>query len=114
MNSRFGYLFNDFAGEAAHSTDSTARHGQPISFEYIRRLDPDWLIVMDRTSAVQSKGDNAKAVLDNALLKDIRAFKEDRVIYLDSSSYLASEAVISRWCMSLSYCVKSVERVQAK
>lgn len=88
--SRFGYLFNDFGWEAADKTDSTARHGQPVSFEFIRELDPDWLIVMDRTSAVGDKGDNARAVLDNALIKDTQAFKNNRIIYLDSSSYLAS------------------------
>lgn len=88
--SRFGYLFNDFGWEAADQTDSTARHGQPVSFEFIRKLDPEWLIVMDRSSAVQAKGENARAVLDNALLKDTQAFKNDRIIYLDTSSYLAS------------------------
>ena len=88
--SRFGYLFNDFGWQAADTNESTARHGQPVSFEFIRQLDPDWLIVMDRSSAIQAKGENAKAVLDNALLKDSKAFKNNQVIYLDSSSYLAS------------------------
>lgn len=88
--SRFGYLFNDFGWDPADKTDSTARHGQPVSFEFIRKLDPDWLIVMDRTTAIEGKGENAKAVLDNALLKDTKAFKNDRIIYLDTSSYLAS------------------------
>ena len=88
--SRFGYLFNDFGWEAADDTDSTARHGQPVSFEFIRKLDPEWLIVMDRSSAIQAKGENANAVLDNALLKESKAFKNDRIIYLDTSSYLAS------------------------
>lgn len=88
--SRFGYLFNDFGWEAADDSDSTARHGQPVSFEFIRKLDPDWILVMDRSSAIQAKGENARAVLDNALLKDSKAFKNDRIIYLDNSSYLAS------------------------
>ena len=90
VKSRFGYLFNDYGWQAADTNDSTARHGQPVSFEFIRKLDPDWLIVMDRTSAIQAKGENAQAVLDNALLKDSKAFKNNQVIYLDSSSYLAS------------------------
>ena len=45
---------------------------------------------MDRSSAIQAKGENARAVLDNTLLKDTKAFKNKQVIYLDSSSYLAS------------------------
>ena len=90
VNSRFGYLFNDYGWQAADTNESRARHGQPVSFEFIRKLDPDWLIVMDRSSAIQAKGENARAVLDNALLKDTKAFKNKQVIYLDSSSYLAS------------------------
>ena len=90
VNSRFGYLFNDFGWEAADKTESSARHGNPISFEFIRENDPDWLIVMDRTSAVRGKGDNAQTVLDNALLRETQAFKNNHIIYLDVSSYLAS------------------------
>lgn len=113
VNSRFGYLFNDFGWEAADKTQSTARHGQPISFEFIRRVDPDWLIVMDRTSAVQSKGDNAKTVLSNALLRDTKAFREDRIIYLDSSSYLASGGY-QQMMLELKLLRDAVARVEGK
>lgn len=88
--SRFGYLFNDFGLIPADKSESDARHGNPVSFEFIREMNPDWIIVLDRTSAVGGKGDSAKAVLENSLLKDIKAFKNHHVIYLDNSSYLAS------------------------
>ncbi|WP_159991469.1 siderophore ABC transporter substrate-binding protein [Pelistega ratti] len=90
VKSRFGYLFNDFGWEPADNNQSDARHGSPVSFEFIRDMDPDWIIVMDRNAAIGAKGESAKAVLDNALLKDIKAFKNNHIIYLDSSSYLAS------------------------
>lgn len=90
VKSRFGYLFNDFGLTPADENQSDARHGNPVSFEFIREMNPDWIIVMDRTSTVGAKGDSAKVVLDNALLKDTKAFKNNHVVYLDGSSYLAS------------------------
>lgn len=90
VKSRFGYLFNDFGLTPVDENQSDARHGNPVSFEFIREMNPDWIIVMDRTSTVGAKGDSAKVVLDNALLKDTKAFKNNHVVYLDGSSYLAS------------------------
>jgi len=90
VKSRFGYLFNYFGLTPADDNQSDARHGNPVSFEFIREMNPDWIIVMDRTSAIGAKGDSAKVVLDNALLKDTKAFKNNHVVYLDGSSYLAS------------------------
>ncbi|MBK1781135.1 siderophore ABC transporter substrate-binding protein [Advenella sp. WQ 585] len=88
--SRFGYLFNEIGIEPADLNKNDATHGQPVSFEFIQKLNPDWVIVMDRTSAINAKGENAKVVLDNALLKNTTAFSKNQVIYLDSSSYLSS------------------------
>lgn len=90
VKSRFGYLFNDLGWEPADDNQSDARHGNPVSFEFIREMNPDWIIVMDRMNATGSKGENAKTVLDNALLKGTTAFQKNQVVYLDSSSYLAS------------------------
>lgn len=90
VKSRFGYLFNDLGWEPVDNNQSDARHGNPVSFEFIREMNPDWIIVMDRMNATGAKGENAKAVLDNALLKGTTAFQKNQVIYLDSSSYLAS------------------------
>jgi len=88
--SRFGYLFNEIGIEPADLNKNDANHGQPVSFEFIQKLNPDWIIVMDRTSAINAKGENAKVVLDNPLLKNTTAFSKNQVIYLDASSYLAS------------------------
>lgn len=90
VKSRFGYLFNDLGWEPADDNQSDARHGNPVSFEFIREMNPDWIIVMDRMNATGGKGENAKTVLDNALLKGTTAFQKNQVVYLDSSSYLAS------------------------
>lgn len=90
VGSRFGYLFDDLGFIPLDERKSEGRHGNPISFEFIKEKNPDWLIVMDRTTATNAKGDSAKVVLDNALLKDVTAFKNNQVIYLDSSAYLAS------------------------
>ena len=65
-------------------------HGMPISFEYIKEKNPDWLFVLDRSAAIGEEGKAAKDVLDNPLVAESTAWKKGQVVYLDSSAYLAA------------------------
>ena len=87
--SRFGFLHNVFGIPMADANIEDARHGQPVSFEYLQKVDPDWLFVLDRTSAIGEEGIGAKAVLDNPLVHQTKAWKSDHVVYLSPDSYLA-------------------------
>lgn len=87
--SRFGFLHNVFGIPMADANIEDARHGQPVSFEYLQKVDPDWLFVLDRTSAIGEEGIGAKAVLDNPLVHQTKAWKNDHVVYLSPDSYLA-------------------------
>ena len=62
----------------------------PISFEYIKEKNPDWLFVLDRSAAIGEEGKAAKDVLDNPLVAESTAWKKGQVVYLDSSAYLAA------------------------
>ena len=73
---------------------ASSRHGEAISFEYIQQVNPDWLIVIDRAAAIDQVGDNASQTLDNALVADTTAWKQDQIIYLDSAkAYIASGGI---------------------
>lgn len=89
-NSRYGYLHTTFgipmADEAIKEEDG---HGQPISFEYIQKVDPDWLFVLDRTAAIGEEGPSAQQVLDNPLMHNTKAWKNKQIIYVSPDSYLA-------------------------
>lgn len=88
-NSRYGYLHTTFGIPMADENIQEARHGQPISFEYLQKVDPDWLFVLDRTSAVGQEGVSAKEVLNNPLMHNTKAFKNNQIVYVSPDSYLA-------------------------
>ncbi|AUQ76650.1 siderophore ABC transporter substrate-binding protein [Phaeobacter piscinae] len=101
--SRFGWLHGALnLPEAvieqpeAPSADAAeaATHGEAISFEYIAQANPDWLIVIDRASAIGQDNQAAAATLDNALVTGTEAWKKGQVIYLDSAAiYIAGGGI---------------------
>ena len=88
-NSRFGYLHNTFGIPQATADIRESSHGQPISFEFIQKVNPDWLIVLDRASAIGQEGVSAQTVLNNPLVQSTKAWQNNHVIYLSADSYLA-------------------------
>ncbi len=87
--SRFGFVHTILGVPMADSQIEDARHGQPISFEYIQKVNPDWLFVVDSAAARGISGVSAKAVLDNPLVAQTSAWDKDQVVYLSPDSYLA-------------------------
>lgn len=90
---RLSWIHNSLGIPLADTTLKSTGHGQPISFEYIQKLDPDWLFVLDRIAAIGEEGKSAKEVLDNALIHQTKAWKAGNIIYLSSASYLAPGGV---------------------
>ena len=62
----------------------------PVSFEYVKEKNPDWLFVLDRGAAIGEEGQAAKDVLNNPLIAETTAWKKGQVVYLDSGTYLAA------------------------
>ena len=83
QGSRFGWLY-DTLGFAPAATDlQTATHGEAVSFEYLHKLNPDWLFVLDRDAAVGNAGGAAAKVLENELMAATSAVRQGRVVSLD-------------------------------
>ena len=90
-NSRLGgWLHQDIGLPPVDANMKEGSHGMPISFEYIKEKNPDWLFVLDRSAAIGEEGKAAKDVLDNPLVAESTAWKKGQVVYLDSSAYLAA------------------------
>jgi len=81
--SRFGWLHTDLGIAPASADIHASNHGEAVSFEFIRDLNPDWLLVVDRASAVGANSASARATLDNQLVAETTAWKKGQVIYLD-------------------------------
>ena len=87
--SRYGFIHNVLGVPMADDQIADAPHGQPISFEYLQKANPDWLFVVDRSAAIGEDGIGAKAVLDNPLVAQTNAWSKQQVVYLSPDSYLA-------------------------
>lgn len=91
--SRFGWIHNEVGVPAADTQIQASPHGQSVSFEYVQKVNPDWLFVIDRTAAIGAEGKSAQAVLNNDLVRQTKAWKNGHVIYLSGASYLAAGGV---------------------
>ncbi|MBX9453264.1 MAG: siderophore ABC transporter substrate-binding protein [Mesorhizobium sp.] len=94
--SRFGWLHRELDLPPAVEAIEVANHGEAISFEFIREVNPDWLIVLDRAAAIGSGEQNARATLDNELVAATIAWQKDQVVYLPAADfYIAAGGVAS-------------------
>lgn len=94
--SRFGILHSEFGILPAVEALDTAIHGQAISFELILKANPDWLFVLDRDVAIGQVGQPAAKLLSNPLVARTNAWKQERVVYLDSTRwYLIGGGIVS-------------------
>ena len=85
--SRFGHLHTEFGIVPAVEGLATTNHGQAISAEFILKTNPDWLFVIDRDAATGQNGGAAKKVLDNDLIAQTKAWKNNQVVYLDPTNW---------------------------
>ena len=87
---RFGWLHKDVGLAEAAPAIGASIHGEAVSFEFISDVDPDWLIVVDRLSAIGRPGQSAAATLDNPIVHKSKAWKSGQVIYLDAAEIYIS------------------------
>lgn len=92
--SRFSEVHDLYGLAAADPTIEATTHGQVISWEYILKVNPDWLIVIDRDAAIGNTETPARALLDNELVNRTRAATAGHIIYLDPvGMYLTSSGL---------------------
>lgn len=81
--SRFGWLHDEFGVTPAIADVEAATHGDPVSFEFILKTNPDWLFVVDRDAATGEGTKTAQEVLDNEVVARTTAWSKQQVVYLD-------------------------------
>ena len=85
-----GWIHRDIGVPAVDEAIKEGSHGQPVSFEYIKEKNPDWLFVLDRSAAIGEEGQAAREVLNNPLVAQSTAWKKGQVVYLPPETYLAA------------------------
>ena len=92
---RFGSLIFDTLGFTPADKDVKAStHGQNVSNEYINEKNPSIIFAMDRGQAIGGEA-TAKKALNNDVLKDVKANKEDQVYELDPKLWYFSSGSTS-------------------
>lgn len=103
--SRFGLIHDVFALKAVDENLEVSTHGQNISFEYLVEKDPDYLFIVDRGAVVEGGKTSGKSIVENELVKNIKAVKEDNVVYLNPDYWYLSGGGLT----SVAEMVKEVE-----
>ncbi|MGY1606114.1 MULTISPECIES: siderophore ABC transporter substrate-binding protein [unclassified Geodermatophilus] len=81
---RGGLVYDAFGVQPVVDDIQAATHGEPVSFEFLLETDPDHLWVVDRDAATGEQGAQAAAaVLDNDVVAQTTAAREDQIHYLD-------------------------------
>ncbi|MGL4675974.1 MAG: siderophore ABC transporter substrate-binding protein, partial [Wohlfahrtiimonas sp.] len=88
--SRFGFIHDTLGFKPADSDIQVSRHGQNITFEYVMNLDPEYIFVIDRSAVVGNSETAAKDLIENDLVKNTKAFKNGKIVYLDPNVWYLS------------------------
>lgn len=93
-NSRGSIITNEIGFKNVSSKiDST--HGNSSSFEYVLKANPDYIFVLDRDSAIGTEGASpAKQLMDNEIIHETKAYKNNSIIYLTPDVWYLSEGGI--------------------
>lgn len=85
--SRFGVLHQAFGVKPADpNIKEAAQHGQVVNFEYLKKIDPDYLFVIDRAK-ILGEETLASTFLDNDVVKTTKAAKNNNIIYLNTENW---------------------------
>lgn len=106
--SRFGVIHKAFGFTPVDKNIEVSTHGQSISFEYIVEKNPDYIFVVDR-AAVTGGSKTAKQVLENELIKTTKAYKENKIVYLDAATWYVSSGGFSSTAKMISEVDASIK-----
>lgn len=72
--------------------DIEATHGNEASFELLLKLNPEYVFILDRDSAIGRPGAKlARDVMNNEITAKTRAAQEDHIYYLNSTVWYLAE-----------------------
>ncbi|MCL1670865.1 siderophore ABC transporter substrate-binding protein [Elizabethkingia ursingii] len=106
--SRFGIIHDILGIKKAATNLDTHIHGTSISNEFVLEKNPDILFVIDRSDAIGDKGLN-KSDFENELIKKTNAYKNGKIVYLNSSVWYLSGNGISSIKMMMNEVEKALD-----
>ncbi|KLN66448.1 siderophore ABC transporter substrate-binding protein [Vibrio sp. VPAP30] len=91
--SRFSAIYKDFGFKETVKGIKESRHGDLVSYEFIREKNPSALLVIDKDVLInKGKGSTVKRDFENDLVKATNAYQEKKLAYLDINAWYLSIA----------------------
>src|SRR5699024_7974195 len=94
-SSRFVLIHDVFCVKASDKNIEASTHRKNVSFEYVKEQNPNLLYVIDRGAAIGGES-SAKTIVENQLVENTNAYKNDDIVYLNADYwYLSGGGLIS-------------------
>ena len=93
-----GHGSGESGNDASGSAGVTPTHGNEVSFEAIVALNPDYIFVMDRDSAISATGAQlAQEIMENEMVMKTDAYRNGNLVILENPGiwYLAEGGITS-------------------
>lgn len=92
------------------SSSNNSAHGSESSFELLVSLDPDYIFVMDRDSAIGTSGAQlAKDIMENELVMSTDAYKNGNLVILENpAAWYTAEGGVTALDMMLGDLEKAI------
>lgn len=89
--SRFSAIYKDFGFKETVAGIKESRHGDLVSYEFIREKNPSTLLVIDKDILInKGKGSTVKRDFENDLVKATNAYQNNKLAYLDINAWYLS------------------------
>lgn len=85
--SRFSAIYNEFGYQETIKNIKNSRHGDLVSYEFIRDAQPTNLFVLDRDVLVNKGKSEIRQQFENDLIKATPAYQNKRMIFLDINAW---------------------------
>lgn len=93
--SRFSAIYQDFGFKETVQGIKESRHGDLVSYEFIREKNPSTLLVIDKDVLINKGGQSTvKRDFENDLVKATQAYQNNKLTYLDINAWYLSIAGI--------------------
>lgn len=86
-SSRFNMIYNEFGFVVNDKNVGDSKHGENISYEYLLDKNPGYMFIIDKNSITGSDNNTAAEIVENEIVKNTEAYKNDNIVYLNPESW---------------------------
>lgn len=84
---RYSMVYNEFGFTPADSTtDAGGVHGAEVSAEYVKQVNPDIILLLDRNASF-GEASSVKEFLNNTMIQETNAYKNNNIYELNNNAW---------------------------